>query len=289
MSPAMNRVGRGIYLIVIAALLWSSGGVGIKSLPAAQSPTKIAMYRSLFAAIALLTILRPKRPKLNAPFFISIISYAACLISFVTATKWTTAANAIFLQYSGVVWVMLFSPLVLKEKMLRRDLAAIAIALGGMGLFFVGQLDLHALRGNAVALLSGCFFALLVLSLRLQRGESDEAAVTWGNVLLTLVLLPWVAQHDGLAVDGRSAIVLIALGLFQIALPYFLFVRGLRTVSATQGSLTSMIEPIANPIWVFLVLGERPTSWAILGGAIVLGAISWRTLTHPSEQPVIVD
>ena len=274
----MPPVRRGILLIVLAALLWSTGGIGIKGI--ADPPLKITFYRSLFAGIALMTLFGPKvwarrHWHSTTAFAIAILSYAACLATFVVATKWTTAANAIFLQYSGVVWVMLFSPIVTREPLRARDAVAIVVALGGMALFFVGQFETRSMAGNGLALLSSVFFAALVLTLR-RENHAAEAAITWGNIAVSVVLLPFVARD--LSLTPRSFGVLLFLGIFQIGLAYVLFVRGLKEVSATQASLTGMLEPVANPIWVFLFLGEKPSVYAMTGAVIVLAAIAWRTL-----------
>lgn len=269
----MTPARRGALLVLAAALLWSTGGIGVKAI--SEPPLKVAFFRSFFAAVALLLLLRPKPPRWTPAFLVALLSYAACLTTFVVATKWTTAANAIFLQYSGVVWVMLLSPVVLKEPFRRRDAAAIVVALGGMALFFVGKFRSGG-AGDAMAILSGAFFAGLVLALRMERDAGAEAAVTYGNVLACAALFPFVAGD--LSLSAKSAGILVFLGLFQIAGAYVLFVRGLKYVTATQASLFGMLEPIANPIWVFLVLGERPGVYAIAGGAIVLAAIAWRTL-----------
>src|SRR6266550_2430817 len=138
----MNARRHGVLLIAAAALLWSTGGIGIKAV--AEPPLKVTFYRSLFAAIALMLFLprqawMTKRWSSNAAFIGSIISYAACLTTFVVATKWTTAANAIFLQYAGAIWVLLLSPAVLREPFRGRDAAAVGVALGGMTLFFAGH------------------------------------------------------------------------------------------------------------------------------------------------------
>ena len=269
----MTPARRGALLVLGAALLWSTGGIGIKAL--ADPALKVAFFRSGFAALTLLLLLRPRLPRWTPAFAAALVSYAACLTTFVVATKWTTAANAIFLQYSGVVWVLLFSPVFLREPFRRRDAAAIAVALGGMALFFVGKFRAGG-AGDAMALLSGVFFAGLVLALRSERDSGAEAAVTWGNVLACAALFPFVAGD--LALTARSAAILLFLGVFQLAGAYVLFVRGLRHVTATQASLLGMLEPIANPVWVFLFLGERPGIYALAGGAVVLAAIAWRTL-----------
>ena len=259
-------------MVAAAALLWSTGGIAIKAAP--EPPLVVAFYRSAFAAVALAIILRPRWRRLTPTFLIALFSYAACLTTFVIATKWTTAANAIFLQYSGVIWVLLASPWITKDPLHVRDAVPVAVAFAGMGLFFVGKLKAGS-AGDLVAVASGVFFAVLVLSLRLERGAGAEAAVTFGNVLGALCLLPFVSHE--LAVSRRSLLILLFLGVVQLACAYALFVHGLRHVTATQASLIGMLEPICNPIWVFLFLGERPGVYAILGGAIVLGAVAWRT------------
>jgi drug/metabolite transporter (DMT)-like permease len=269
---------KGILLIVAAALLWSTGGIGIKAI--ADSALKVTFYRSLFAAIALMLFLGRgvwgrRQWKSTAAFAIAIVSYGACLTSFVVATKWTTAANAIFLQYAGVVWVLLFSPLVVREPMRGRDVIAIAVAMSGMALFFVGRFETRGMAGNAMALVSSIFFAALILILRREQ-RAAQAAVTWGNVVCALAVLPFIS-HD-LALTPRSFAVLAFLGVFQIAIAYVLFVRGLAYVTATQASLTGMLEPVSNPIWVFLFLGEKPSGFAIAGALVVLSAIAWHTM-----------
>lgn len=233
--------------------------------------------------MALLLLLRPRVARWTPGFLVAIAGYAACLITFVVATRWTTAANAIFLQYSGVVWVLLFSPAVLKEPFRRRDAVAVAVALAGMALFFVGKLS-YGRAGDWIALLSGGFFAVLVVSLRKQGETGARAAVTYGNVLGAAALLPWVVRD--LALTPRSAAILAFLGVFQIALAYVLFVGGLQYVTATQASLIGMVEPVCNPIWVFLAIGERPSPFAVAGGIVVLAAIGWRTLAGDPVAPV---
>lgn len=273
----MTEQRRGILYIVVAALLWSTGGIGIKAV--ADSALKVTFYRSLFAAIALMLFLGPRvwgRRWTSTPAFLaSVISYGACLTFFVVATKWTTAANAIFLQYAGVIWVLLFSPIVVREPMRGRDVIAIVAAMGGMALFFVGRFETRGMAGNAMALISSVFFAALILSLRREQ-PAAQAAVTWGNLACAAALLPFI-RHD-LTLTARSFAVLAFLGVFQIALAYFFFVKGLEHVTATQASLTGMIEPVSNPIWVFLFLGEKPSAFAIAGALVVLAAIAWHTL-----------
>ena len=273
----MQPQRKGVLLVAAAALLWSTGGLDIKAV--AEPALKVTFYRSLFAAMALMIFLprdawATRRWSSTPAFIAAIVSYAACLTTFVIATKWTTAANAIFLQYAGAIWVLLLSPLVVHEPMRARDAAAIGAALGGMALFFVGRFETRGMAGNAMALLSSVFFAALILLLRREH-EASRATVTWGNVLTAIAVLPFI----DFALSPTSLTVLVFLGAFQIALAYFLFTRGLAYVTATQASLTGMLEPICNPLWVFLIIGERPSPFAIAGAAVVLTAIGWHALS----------
>ena len=280
----MSSRRTGILYIVLAALLWSTGGIGIKAID--DAPLKVSFYRSIFSAITLFLLFRrdvtrfPRTP----PFFAAIFAYGMCLTTFVFATRWTTAANAIFLQYAGVVWVLLLSPFVLREPMRRRDVIAIVVALSGMALFFIGKFEARGMAGNVTALVSSVFFATMILALRREH-DASRAAVTWGNVLIAIVLFPFVMNDLALAM--RSFLVLLFLGVFQIGFAYAFFVKGLRYVTATQASLTGMLEPVANPVWVLLFLGEKPSAFAIGGAAIVLAAIAWHTMQGEpaSEMP----
>lgn len=260
-----------------AALLWSTGGILIKAID--EPPLVVACYRCLVAAIALMLLLRgrvfTRRWKSTPVFLFSIFSYGMCLTTFVVATKWTTAANAIFLQYAGAVWVLLLSPVVLHEPIRARDVAAIVVAMCGMALFFVGRFEAHGMAGNVMALLSSIFFAGVIMSLRREQA-AGEAAVTWGNVFGAAAVFPFIASNA--RVSAQSLLMLVVLGVFQIAAAYVLFVRGLKYVPATQASLTGMIEPVMNPIWVLIFLGERPSLYAIAGAVVVLTAIGWHTL-----------
>src|SRR5438477_5446164 len=144
---------KGLLLIAAAALCWSTGGIGIKGI--ADSAIKVTFYRSLFAGVALFLFFRREvRWRWSPTFIAAIVSYGACLTAFVIATKWTTAANAIFLQYAGAIWVLLLSPIVVREPLRARDAIAIGVAIGGMALFFVGRFETRRVAGNAMAPLS---------------------------------------------------------------------------------------------------------------------------------------
>jgi drug/metabolite transporter (DMT)-like permease len=269
---------RGALLVAAAAILWSTGGFAIKFAPV--SAFAVVFHRAWIAAIKLLLLLRPRRFRPTPAFAVACVSYAAMIVTFVVATKWTTAANAIFLQDSGIVWVLLFSPLIAREPILRRDAAAVALALAGMTLFFVGKISAHGQAGNLIALASGVFYAVTILMLRRQRGPASEWTAIFGNTLAALFVFPFLSHAFVMPPSAWAA--LVFLGVVQIGCAYALFVRGLMRVSATEASIVALIEPILNPVWVFLLLGERPAPLALVGAAIVIAAILWRTLASGS-------
>ena len=271
-SSSSAQHGNAILTLFVTALLWSLGGLLIKSI--AWPPLAVAGGRGFVAAIALLLIVRPRRVSLSPLTLAAAFSYAGCTVSFVVATKLTTAANAILLQYTCPVWVALFGAWILRERATRADWAAIAATIGGIALFFADKLRADYFLGNIIALASGVFFAFTAIFLRRQKNASPVDSVILGNVIAGVVCAPVLAGAPALGAGGWLALAL--LGTVQLALSYFLYARAIRHVSALEAVLIPVIEPILNPVWVMLVLGERPAPWAIAGGAIVLAASVFR-------------
>jgi drug/metabolite transporter (DMT)-like permease len=274
---------RGALLIAAAALLWSTGGLAIKLVP--LPALGVVFWRSFVSGLFLLVVFRPSRERWRHAAPSTVAVYALMILTFVSATKMTTAANAIFLQYTGPLYVLALAPFLLKERFRKADAAAVAVALAGMSLFFVGRLEPGALAGNLVAVLSGVFFGLTILLLRRDASGDAIPSVIAGNLLAAALALPFAWRH--LALDARGVALVLFLGIVQMGVSYVLFVKGLKTVPAAEASLLGMLEPMFNPLWAFLGLGERPSTWASLGGAIVLLAVAGRTLFGASagESP----
>ncbi len=267
--------------VLAAAVLFSTGGAMIK---AAGSMTgwQVASYRSGVAALALLIFLRESRTGFRPATWLVGAGYAATLILFVQSTKLTTAANAIFLQSTAPLYLILLGPLVLKEPVRRRDLGFLAALALGLSLFFVGAEAPQAtapdpVRGNLLGIASGVAWAVTVTGLRWlgrepHRGSNGGAlaAVASGNVLAFALCLPWAAAGPG----GRVAdwLVIAYLGIFQIGLAYVFMTRGLRKVRALEAALLLSVEPVLNPLWAWIVHGERPSRWALAGGAVIVAA-----------------
>ncbi len=272
MKPVTPRAGR--LLIAGAALLWSSGGLAIKLVPLPAAG--VAFWRSLLTVVFLVLVLRPGLQRWRRASWTTAVIYALMILSFISATKMTTAANAIFLQYTAPLYVLLFAPLLLKEPFRTADAVTLVAALFGMTLFFVGKLEAGALAGNVVGVLSGVFFGGVILFLRRDTSRDAMASVLLGNLLTVAVAYPMARGH--LALDAKGAALVGFLGIVQMGISYLLYVRGLSAVPAAEASLLSMIEPVLSPIWVFIGIGERPTPWALLGGAIVLLSVAGRTV-----------
>ncbi len=287
----------------VAAALFSTGGAAIKA--ADFTGWQTAGLRSGIAALAILLLTRNARRGWTARAVLVGFAYAACLTLFVLANRLTTAANTIFLQSTAPLYLLVLSPWLLKEPIRRQDLGFMAAVALGLGLFFVSSEAPMAtapdpVRGNLLATISGFFWAVTVCGLRwLGAGDgsrgSPVAAVVSGNLTAFLVALPMalpLGTHG--AVDWA---VVIYLGVFQIAVAYILVTSALRHIPALEASLILLIEPTLNPVWAWVFQGERPGVWALLGGAIILGATTlkgWlgaraqREFVPPIEAPLAV-
>jgi drug/metabolite transporter (DMT)-like permease len=260
-------------LLLAAAVLWSTAGAAIKSI--GLDGLQTAGGRSLVAAAFLFAAVRDARRRPTPLVLAVAASYAVTVVAFVVATKLTTAANAIFVQDVAPLWVLLLSPSLLGERPTRGELLAIPIFGLGLGLFFVDELAPGQVTGNLVALASGVAFAVSIIGLRRLR-ERGPAALAWGNALAALATLPFFAR--GPSPTALDLGLIAYLGVFQLGLAYLLFSRGVTGTPAIEASLIILVEPVLNPIWTFLVAGERMGPWAIAGGAVVLAATAWRTV-----------
>lgn len=272
-----------LLLVLAAAIIWSTGGLFIKW--TTLSGLELSFGRSLLAAITVALFTRREGFGLNRITLIASVLYAALLLLFVLATKETTAANAIFLQYTAPLYVLVLEPIFYREKFRQRDLMTVIFCVIGMSLFFVGKLRPQDVTGNLLALASGICFAAYFLLLRHKsaRAVNRASSVIYGNLLVVLVAasaglqaLSGIALHDALSV--------VYLGVVQIGVAYTLFTLGMsRGIRSLDAGIVGYIEPVLNPVWVFLVIGERPSKWALIGGAIIVGAVIVHTTLKAKE------
>jgi drug/metabolite transporter (DMT)-like permease len=260
-------------LILAAAALWSTAGAVMKL--CALSGWQIAGGRSLVAALFLFLAEREARRRPDLPVLLTALAYAATVVSFSVANKLTTSANAIFIQDTAPLWVLLISPWLLAERPSRAALLSVPVYALGLALFFVDELSPGQVMGNLVALGSGVSFALCIVGLRRVQ-ERGASALVLGNVLAALSTLPlW---FSGPAPSGLDLAFVGYLGVFQLGLSYLCFARGVARTPALEASLLALLEPVLNPIWTFMFVGEVPGPWALCGGSIVLAATVWRTV-----------
>jgi drug/metabolite transporter (DMT)-like permease len=271
-------------LLLLAALCWSLGGVLIKSID--WPPMAIAAGRSAIAIPMILLCIGRPRFTFSAAQIGGALSYAGTVVLFVFATRMTTAANAIFLQYTAPIYVALIGRWYLGERASRIDWLVIAVALVGIGLFFMDRLTVSGWWGNIMALASGLAFALVALFLRKEKAGSPIASIVLGNVIFALAGLPFILRAPSLGEESLWRLVL--LGTIQLGLPYIFYATAIKQVTALEATLIPLLEPVLNPLWVMLALGEQPGPWAILGGLLVLGAVLGRGVIMMRFSPAII-
>jgi len=286
----VDHPARARWAILGAAVLFSTGGAAIKATH--LTGWQVASFRSAIAALAVLAMLPSARTGWGTlPAIVGVV-YAATMILFVLANKLTTAANTIFLQATAPIYLVLIGPLILKEPLRSRDLAFMGALGVGLALFFVGTERSYAtapdpIRGNVLAALSGLCWALAVTGLRFMRRSAGSAgsgaAVVLGNVFAFVFCLPFALPLG--AVRGTDVAVVTFLGVVQIGLAYVLLTSGLHHVGALEASLLLLGEPVLNPIWAWLIHGERPSSWSLVGGCVIVAATVVKSVYETRGRP----
>ncbi len=268
---------RAVFLLLVCVVLWSTSGLFIKI--STLNPIALAGARSALTALVLLAYIRRPHFTWTREQIAGAVCMAATFFLFISATRLTSAANAILLQYTAPVWVALFGGWYLGERTRRYDWWIMGVIVIGMLLFFGEKLTPQGLAGNIMAIVSGMTMAWMTLFLRKQRNGSAAETVLLGNALTALIGLPFffVAVASG-AVQPVEWLILLYLGVLQLGVPFVLYTIAIRQLDALETILIATLEPILNPIWVFLVVGERPGPAALAGGLIVIGAVTVRAL-----------
>jgi drug/metabolite transporter (DMT)-like permease len=262
---------KAIGFLIVTAVLWSSGGLLIKWI--SWNPIAIAGTRSAIATLVLLVALRRPHLTWSSPQIGGAIAYAVTVILFVVANKLTTAANAILLQYTSPIYVALFGAWFLGERATRLDWITVFVVISGLALFFLDDLTTGGFWGNVCAISSGVTFACFVLFMRKQKNDLPLESVFLGNILTALIGFPFMFE----AMPSASSWVgLMLSGVLQLGLSHVLYSAAIKHVTALEAILISVIEPILNPLWVLLIMGEVPGPWALLGGFIVLVSVTIR-------------
>jgi len=289
-QSSIRELASSRLLVVTTALLFSTGGAAIKF--SHLTAWQITSYRSGVAALLLFLVFPEARRRLSPRVWLTSFFYAATLICYVLATRFTTAANAIYLQSAAPVYVVLLSPLVVHERVQRRDYAFIAIIFFGLVLVLYGSDPGSAtapnpLRGNVLGAAAGVFWALTLLSMRFLSRSGEAAAASYavpaaGNLLACLAgLAP--ALIDGAAPGFADWLVVLYLGVFNVTVAYLCLSRGIRHLTAVEASTILLLEPALNPVWTWLLSGERPGRLALVGGIVIMSATGLRIVLN--KQP----
>ncbi len=267
-----SRRTRSILMLLAAAILWSTGGLIIKWIP--WNPFAIAGTRSAIAAAIILIYIR--RPKFTWSIHQlgGALSYAITVILFVVSNKLTTAANAIVLQYTCPIFVAVLASIFLAERTTFRAWLAVLSAMSGILLFFLDKLTAGGMLGNILSIISGLSLAFLVIFLRKQKNASPVESILLGNILTVILCAPFVLSSDITALSGQSLAALGVLGIFQLGISYILYATAIKYIPALDAILIPIIEPLLNPLWVFLFIGEKPGIWSFAGGVVVLSSVT---------------
>jgi len=284
--------------LVLAAVLFSTGGAAIKA--TALTAMQVASLRSGIAALTLLMLMPGARRGFSRRSIVIAAAYAATMILFVVANKWTTAASAIFLQATAPLYIMLLAPALLGEPVRRRDVAFVAVMAGGMALFFLGSHVPAATAprpaaGLVAGGLSGLTWALTLMGLRsASRPQGDPAtaarsardplatSVLLGNAFASAACLPFALPLPSMT--PQDIVLIVYLGIFQIGVAYVLLTAGIRNVGALAASILLLAEPALSPFWAWIFHGEVPGALSLVGGVIILGATIARTILDSSRQ-----
>ncbi|MBZ4688653.1 MAG: EamA/RhaT family transporter [Clostridiales bacterium] len=279
----MDKVISGPRSIALAAVLWSTGGVLIKILP--LDPIIIAALRSWFAGIALLPFIRPKELKINFELIALIISYAWLSVSFVAATKWTAAANAIALQSTAPLWVFM-AILIKSKKFSWKEALPVGIIAAGIIVFLLEPAVGTSTLGNLVGLNCGIAFAITTTLLQRAGGVNGTGIISICNLMAAPLI--WMLAPTKLfslfEIDIKAWVLLFCLGVFQLGLGYIFYNRGLKTTTAQKATMLALLEPVLNPVWVFIFASEIPTIYGLLGEALIISGLLADAIINPNSQ-----
>ena len=273
MNPSGTR-RQAILFLVLTAILWSSSGLLVKII--SWQPLSILSGRSILSSVVFWIFLKyPTRFNWTPLQVTGAVAYVGTQIFFIMATKLTTAANAIFLQYTLPIYIVFFGYWFLNERPQRADWISLIVIFAGLFLFFGDDLNFDGFTGNILAIVSGMAMALLMLCMRKQKDGTPANTILLGNILGAVIGLPFLFQES---YSLPNLGIIAYLGIFQIGLSFVLYSIAIKQVQALEATLILTLEPILNPLWVFLVIGETPGKLALIGGMFVVSAVTARAV-----------
>ena len=285
---AVGEPWKGRLLCLLAAIFWSSNGLFVKSPAFADWPADsrglvLAFWRNVFASAVLILFVR--RVTWDWKLLPMALSFTLMSITFLSSMVFTTAANAIWLQNTAPLWILLSGRFVYHEPFDRRNLVPLATGLLGAALIIVCETTLNDSRLSSLGVLlgtiSGLFYAVVVVSMRRLREASAAWLITVNHATAALLLAPFALplwNPETPWPQGEQWPLLAAFGILQMGIPYALFAQGLKHIGGQEGAAVGLLEPVLVPIWVWLTWGEVPAPWTIAGGGLIMLGLSWRYL-----------
>jgi drug/metabolite transporter (DMT)-like permease len=273
--------GRAMLAVVLCAILWSSSGLCVKLID--WNPFVIAGSRSFIAGITMLIYIRRPVFTFSFPQVAAGVGNTLTMILFVTSTKLTTAANAILLQYYAPILVAIMGWIILKEKPRWEHWTGLGIICLGIVIFFQDKVSGGNFLGNILALTSGFFFALYSVFLRKQKDGSPAESFIISHGLTVIIAIPflWLTPPE---FSPMSVGAILFLGIIQVGISSLLFSYGMKHIPALQAMLIAELEPILNPLWVFLLIGERPSFNAIIGGSLIMASVTFCSIVSARRE-----
>lgn len=280
----MDKKNKAIIEMLTCAALWSIAGIFIKQIP--WSAFAISSIRSFFAGITLIVFIKFNKYKIifNKNTLLSGLFMGLTYTSFVLANKLTTAANAIVLQFTAPLFIVVFSAVLFKQKIRRNDMIAVLFTMVGIAMFFLDKLQGGYLLGNFVAIMAGGFMACMYMTMGNAEGEERFSAILVGQIIAFLIGLPAVFTTAPVFSSG-AIIRIIILGVFQLGIPYILYAKASEFCPPLACCLLGAIEPLLNPVWVFIFDGEKPGFYALIGAVIVIASVTlWCAFGNKSKE-----
>ncbi len=278
-----RRFTRGHLCLAGAAIAWSTGGVIVKACLTDVHPFAIAFYRNVFASMAFALLLKRSSWRYDRKLPFCVLAYAACVLLYLWSIKVTTAANTILLQYAWPIWAFLISVLVLKQRADRHNVVALVLGMAGIAIVFVGRGGAEDTLGISLAIASGVAFAIAAFFMSALASFQPAFLTFVCNLGGALLLLPLAWPY--LAITWPETLAILIIGWFQLGLGWFLFAKGMQTVSPQEAGIITLLEPVLNPLWVAIIVHEIPSVWTLVGGAFIVAAFVLRYTVMADKPP----
>lgn len=285
MTTATSAKRNSMLLMALCAIMWSLGGIFIKLI--SWNPLLICGVRSVIAASILGGYMFVTRTPVNFNkySFGAGIGLSTSCIFFVFANKLTTAANAIVLQYTAPIFILLMSAFLFKQKLHKKEVVVVGITMCGIVLFFLDQLSPGNILGNIFGICAGVFLALMFVMVG-QGGKDDSirmSGILFAHCMASIVGVP-IGLMTTTSTTGMEILYVVILGVFQLGIPYVLYTVASRNCPPLACSLIGMLEPLFNPVWVAIFVGEMPGTFALIGAAIIIAVVTWWCISESKEE-----